>query len=222
MPAPQLRLYHYWRSSSSWRVRWGLTIKGITPEYVPVSLLDGEAEAPEHRSRNPLGYVPVLEFLDAPADSSARFLTESLAILELLDETQPGPGLLPPKSGDPLARARARQLAEIINSGTQPIQNPTVFQMHSDDAAAQKRWAQFWIHNGLAAYEHWASKTAGLFSVGDQITLADLCLVPQIYNATRFDVTLERYPTVKRVYEAALSTPECQAAAPDRFKPAEA
>jgi maleylacetoacetate isomerase len=214
-PAPALRLFHYWRSSTSWRVRWALTLKGLACEYVPVSLLDGEVESSAHRARNPLGYVPVLERL-GETDPKRRFLTESLAILEWLEETHPDAALLP---RDPLSRLRARQLAEIINSGTQPVHNPAVSQLHSEDPAEQKRWTQHWMHNGFAAYEHWARDSAGRFSVGDEVSIADICLVPQCYNAARFEVSLDAYPTVKRVAQAARATDAAEQSSPERFQP---
>lgn len=219
----KLRLYHYWRSSSSWRVRWGLALKGIPCEYVAVDLLSGESESPQHAARNPLGYVPVLEFLGGSlhgrsAEAPVRpFLAESMAILEWAEEVHPEPRLL---AGDAFHRAWIRQLAEVINADTQPLQNLGPQYLHSsEDAGKRKAWAQHWIRNGLAAYESLVIHTAGKFSVGDAITLADLFLVPQCYNAERYEVPLDPYPTVKRISEAALATPEGRASHPDRYKP---
>jgi maleylacetoacetate isomerase len=205
-----MRLFHYWRSSSSWRVRWAFAYKGIEVEYVPVDLLKGEAEGAEHLKRNPLGLVPALEL------GHGQYLTESLAIIELAEETRPNPSLLP---GDPVHRARIRMLAEMINADTQPLQNLSPQELHSEDPAQRKAWAVHWIVNGLGAYEKVARGTAGEFSVGDALTVADLCLAPQCYNALRYDVDLAQFPTVKRIYEAALATPSGQASHPDRFKP---
>ncbi len=210
----KLRLYHYWRSSSSWRVRWGFALKGIPCEFVAVDLLSGESEAPQHATRNPLGYVPVLEFVGG--SSFQPFLAESMAILEWAEEVHPEPRLL---SGDAFHRAWIRQLAEVINADTQPLQNLGPQALHSDEPAKRKSWAQHWIRNGLAAYEALVTHTAGRFSVGDAVTLADLFLIPQVYNADRNDVSLDPYPTVKRISEAALATPGCQASHPDRYKP---
>src|SRR5688500_17347222 len=114
----KLKLYHYWRSSSSWRIRWALAHKAVACEYIPVSLLDGESESEEHLSRNPLGFVPVLEIVRSGA--TPFYLSESMAILEWIEEMHPNPTLLP---GDAYQRARIRQLAEIIASDTQPLQN---------------------------------------------------------------------------------------------------
>lgn len=212
--APRLTLFHYWRSSSSWRVRWGFAIKRIPCDFVSVNLLDDETDRPEHRRRNPMGYVPALEI--AQPGAKPFYLAESMAILHWADEQWPGPSLLPPED---LLRARARQLAEMINAGTQPLQNLNAQDLHSQDPAERKRWAQHWIREGLRAYETLVRETAGRFSVGDQVTMADLCLIPQVYNAVRFEVPLTDFPTIERINVAALATPACQASHPDRYAP---
>ena len=211
----KLRLYHYWRSSSSYRVRFALGLKGIAFESAIVNLLTEDTESPEFRKRNPAGQVPVIELQDGP--DAGKFIAESMAIMEWLEETQPKPALLP---GTALDRARIRQLAEIVNSGTQPLHNLTVFQHHSPEPAEQRRWNQHWIRNGMQAYETVVRETAGKFSMGDSPTLADTCLVPQCYAAERFDVPLSDYPTIARINANLLALPSCQAAHPDRFKPA--
>ncbi|MBS1964170.1 MAG: maleylacetoacetate isomerase [Bdellovibrionales bacterium] len=215
-----LRLYHYWRSTSSWRVRWALALKGISVEYVHVSLLDGESESEAHRARNPFGYVPVLEFL-GEKNPERRYLVESLPIIEFLEETMPGAPLLPKEPRD---RAHVRSLAEAINAGTQPVQNLSVqIELAPDTdpahAAKRKAWAQIWIRRGLAAYETLAKARSGKFSFGDSLTLADLCLIPQVYNAARNDVALTEYPTISRIYANALETESYRASEPERFKP---
>jgi maleylacetoacetate isomerase len=216
-------LYHYWRSSSSWRVRWALALKQISCEYVSVDLLSDETDGLEQRARNPFGYVPVLQIhgsLGAPALSNStakpKYLTESLAIIEWLEELHPTPPLLP---GDAYQKAKIRQLAETINAGTQPIQNPAVAQAHSSDPDQQKLWSLRWIRNGLTAYESLCQETAGKFSVGETLTLADLCLIPQCYNALRQGVLLSEFPRIEKIYQASLLTESCQASAPDHFKP---
>lgn len=210
----KLRLYHYWRSSSSWRVRWALALKGLPCEMIAVDLLSGESESQAHLSRNPLGYVPVLEIVgDKP-----RLLTESVAIIEWLEEVHPAPALLP---ADAFDRARIRQLCEIINAATQPLANPNVTDEHSSDAAEKKRWNQLWIRRGLHAYEALAREKAGRFTFGDTLSMADLFLVPQCYNALRSEIALEReFPLLARIDANCLATPSCQAAHPDRYKPA--
>lgn len=216
----KFRLYHYWRSSSSWRVRWSMALKGIEAEYVAVNLLDGESDSEEHRRKNPLGFVPVLEFLNEKAPER-RFLTESVAILEYLEETHPTPALLPT---DPVLRAKVRAFVETINADTQPLQNLTTqiyFAPESDPEHPAKRKiiAQHWIRNGFEAYEKLVAPLAGKFSCGDSISLADIVLIPQCYNAIRNDVSLEKYPTILRIYENAIKTEGYALSEPEKFKP---
>jgi maleylpyruvate isomerase len=208
-----IRLYNYWRSSASWRVRIALYFKGIPFEYVPVHLARGEQHSDAHRARNPMAQVPVLEI---ELDGTRRLLGQSLAILELLEERLPDPALLPK---DPFLRARARELAEMVNAGIQPHQNLTP--MKRIDALAEGAGAAHARHFnevGLAALEERVRETAGRFCVGDQPTFADLCLVPQIYSARRFGVSdLEaRCPTLLRIEAACNALPAFQEAHPDR------
>ena len=196
-----------------------MAIKGIHCELVPVSLLNGESESPQHLARNPLGYVPVLERLDLDPQSPRRYLTESIAILEWLDESYPGPKLLPI---DPWMRAHARALAETVNADTQPIQNLAVQLRHSSDPVEQKKWAQHWIQNGLSAYEKLCATTQGKFSVGDELTIADLCLIPQVFNAHRFEVPLTDFPRVVAIDAAAKQTASYRVAEPEAHRPPDA
>ena len=206
----KLRLYHYWRSTSSWRVRWALAHKGIACEYVAVNLLDDETDRSEHRARNPMGYVPVLE-------ADGKLLTESVAMLEWIEELWPEPRLLPQ---DPWLKARVRALVETINAGTQPVQNLSVLEKLSDDPAARKAWAQHWIRQGLASFEALARDISGKHCVGGSLTFADLALVPQCYNAGRQEIDVAReFPRIQAWVDAALATPSGQASHPDRFKP---
>lgn len=211
-------LYHYWRSSSSWRVRWALAEKGIEPKYVAVNLLDGESEGADHRNRNPFGYVPVLQL---PANPYAgAVLVESMAIIEWLDEMYPANSLL---SGDSFRRAHIRALCEFINAGTQPVANLNVLDYLVDNygiTESQKiNWIQNFIHNGLSAFETYCKGTHGLWSVGDQVTAADLFLIPQCYNALRFGMDLSHYPIIQRIWQVAEQHQACKATHPDRFKP---
>jgi maleylpyruvate isomerase len=210
-----LRLYHYWRSTSSWRVRFAFAFKGIEAEMIAVNLLADESEKPEHLERNPMGHVPVLEVLSPPL-GKPRYIGESLAIIEWAEETHRDRPLLP---ADPLDRARVRQLSELINAGTQPLINLGVGGYHSNDPEAQKSWNQHWIRKGLGAYEKLASETASRYSLGNELTLADVCLIPQCYSAARNEVTLDAYPTIARIHEAVLALPACQVSHPDRFAP---
>lgn len=209
----RLTLYHYWRSSSSWRVRWALAHKAVAHELVAVNLLEGEQRSAEHLSRNPTGFVPSL-FIDPPG----IHLAESSAIIEWLEETYPSQPLFP---AAPLDRARVRQLCQIINAGTQPLQNLSVQRKHSSDPSQQKQWTQHWISVGLNAYEEVCRKTAGRYSFGDRLTAADLFLIPQCYNASRFDVPISQYPNIRRVHENALELESYHDSAPDRFAPAQ-
>ncbi len=208
------KLYHYWRSSCSWRVRWALRLKDIPCEFIPVNLLTDEIESPEYLKRNPMGYVPALEVTDG---TRVNVLCESIPIVEYLEETHSSYSLLP---GDSLQRAKIRQLVETINAGTQPLQNLNVFQLHSSVPEEQKKWNQTWIRKGLHAYETIAKPVAGKFSVGDQVTLADLVLIPQCYNALRYEVSLSEFPLLDRIYKSALQTQACSDSAPEKFQPA--
>lgn len=204
---PDLILYHYWRSSSSWRVRWGLKIKGLRYRDIPVNLLADAQKSPDFLKANPAGLVPALEI-------GGKCFGESLAILEWLDEAWPEPPLLP---ADPLDRMHVRQLAMQIACNTQPVQNLSVMRMHSSEQAAQRAWAQHWINKGLDTYEKLlAMGKPGKFSHGDQVTIADLCLVPQVYNARRFDVDVARWPLLDGIASRCMELPECKAAHPDR------
>jgi maleylacetoacetate isomerase len=210
---PRYRLYHYWRSSSSWRVRLALDWKSIPFEPVAVGLLNGESEAPEHLRRNPAGFVPVLEI---PGEKNP-FLGESLAIIQYLEAVHPEcPTLLP---GSPLDRARIWALAEVVNAGIQPIQNIPVMERHSSDPGEQKAWARDFIGRGLAVYEKLCRETAGKFSVGDAFSLADACLIPQIYNAQRYEVDLSAFPVLSAVDERCRALAVYESSHPDRYKP---
>ena len=189
-----VRLWGYWRSSASWRVRIALHHKGIDFEYLPVHLVKdgGQQFSDEHRARNPLEQVPVLEV------DGVR-LTQSMAILEWLEETHPELPLLP---RDPVARARARQLAEIVNSGIQPLQHLSAQKYVKSVGGDPTTWAAHWVQRGLAAMEAIAQETAGRFLVGDHPTFADVCLIPQLYGARRVQVPLDAYPTLLRAEAA--------------------
>lgn len=208
-----ITLYHYWRSSASWRVRWGLEIKKVPHRKVAVDLLSGQEGNPEYLKHNPAGYVPCLVAGGHPP------LGESLAILEWLEETHPAPSFF---VGDSFERARIRQLAETVNSGIQPLQNLAVTRKLSEDKEVQKEWMHHWMGKGLSVYEELLSRfdrRGARFSVADQPTLADLCLIPQCYASLRFDLNLSAYPQCKAIYEHALTTPECIASHPDQNKP---
>lgn len=216
----KLKLYHYWRSSSAWRVRWALAHKGIECEMQAVNLLNGENESAEHLARNPLGFVPVLEFL-GETNPKKRYLSESVAIIEWLDENFPNAPLYPK---DSYLRARTRALIEVINAGTQPLQNIPAQTYYAptdspEDTEKKKKWTQHWIQNGLAAYDKLCAETCGTFSMGNELTAADIFLVPQCYNALRWEVPLAQFPNVERIYKNALDTEAYKTSEPDRYKP---
>ena len=215
-PMAKIALYTYWRSSSAYRVRFALAAKKLAYEPIAVNLLQGEQHGEAHRGRSPTGYVPCLVI-------DGRPVVESVAILELLDDLFPDPPLYP---RDPWQKAHVRGLVEIINAGTQPLQNLNVLQHLEKQLGlappARKAWIQHFIGRGLASYERLLEMLEkegapqGRFSYGDVLTAADMYLVPQMYNAQRYGVDLAPYPRTVAAAEAALTTEAAQAALPER------
>ena len=199
-------VHHYWRSSCSWRVRWALALKEVSYDSVPVNLLSGEQSSVAYVAKNPAGLVPAVEI-------DGRFFGESLAILEWIEETWPTPALLPEA---PLDRLLVRQMALTVVAGTQPLQNLATLKYFAPDEAGRKPHAQHWTCRGLKTLESLivSAGKSGPFSFGKDPTFADLCLVPQVYNALRVDVDMRAYPRCKAIYEHALTTPACNGAAP--------
>jgi maleylacetoacetate isomerase len=205
----KLVLYHYWRSSSSWRVRFALQHKGLPYESKFVNLLKSEQLTDEHKRVSPMGAVPCL-LVDG------RPLTESVAICEYLEEVAPERPLLP---RDPWLRARVRQVTEHINSGIQPLQNLIVLDRVSSDAAQRKAWAQFFNERGLRALEAMLESfekegVSGRYTVGDELTLADVFLVPQVFTALRFEVPLEPFSRAARIYQTCMQLDAAIASSP--------
>jgi|KBSSwiStaDraftv2_1062776.scaffolds.fasta_scaffold225366_2 maleylacetoacetate isomerase/maleylpyruvate isomerase len=205
-----LVLYGYWRSSAAYRVRIALNLKGLAYESRPVHLVrdGGEQHQQAYRALNPQELVPCLV-------DGAQVLTQSMAIMEYLDETHPAPApaLLPP---DAAGRARVRSLAQLLACDVHPLGNLRVLQylgneLHADEAV-RGNWSRHWIGEGFRALEAMLAGHAatGRFCHGDQPTLADACLVPQHYNALRWKLPMEEFPTIRRIVEA------CQAL--DAFK----
>lgn len=204
-------LYDYWRSSAAYRVRIGLNLLGLAYRSVPVDLVAGEQRDAENLGRNPQGLVPTLEI-------DGLRLTQSLAILEYLDETR-GAGWLPHA---PAARAQVRALAYAVAMDTHPVCNLRVARHAVGLGATMEGWMQHFIALGLGGVEGMlALATPGRFCHGDRPSLADICLVPQVYNARRWGVDMAAFPNVARVEAEAAALPEVAAAHPDRAKPAE-
>jgi maleylpyruvate isomerase len=211
-----MKLFTFWRSSSAYRVRIALALKGLAyePEFVHLTRAGGQQNGPDFRSRNPLGQIPVLEVGGEHGEQSA-FLTQSLAIIEYLEERFPEPPLLPK---DLLSRARVRELAELINSGIQPFQNLTTTTFLSEVVPEldKQRWFAKFIAGGLEVLEARARKLAGRFLVADQVSVADVMLVPQLYATRRLGLSFDAYPTLLRVEAECLKLEGFAAAHPDR------
>ncbi|WP_427312439.1 maleylacetoacetate isomerase [Cupriavidus sp. H39] len=207
-----LKLYSYFRSSASYRVRIALELKGLSYDYVPVHLLKegGQQLKPEFRAVNPDGLVPAL------ADGE-HVLQQSLAIIEYLDEVHPEPKLLP---GTALDRAYVRGLAQEIACEIHPLNNLRVLKYlkHTVGVTDEVKdaWYRHWIELGFASLQANLERNgkAGRFCFGDTPTLADLCLVPQVFNAQRFNIDVTRYPALAKIYESCMALPAFQKAEP--------
>lgn len=216
MQTPTLRLYSYFRSSCSYRVRIALYYKNLPFEYVPVHLVQdgGQQYKDAYLARNPLAEVPTLEVLDENGQVSAT-IGQSVAILEYLEECFPAKPMMPK---DPVARAKVRQVVEGVNSGIQPIQNLRIMralqQRYALSPDEPKAWSRHWIEHGFRGLEGVVADTAGAYAVGDHITLADALIVPQCYNARRFGINMDAFPTIQRVAAAAEALPAFQKAEP--------
>ncbi|CAL1575274.1 unnamed protein product [Knipowitschia caucasica] len=207
-------LHGYFRSSCSWRVRIAFALKGLEYEQVPVNLIKdgGQQHSQHYQELNPMQQVPAVEI-------DGMIISQSLAIIQYMDETRPGPRLLP---ADPKKRAHVRMISDVIASGIQPLQNLSVLQKIG---AEKVQWAQHFINRGFEALEPILKETAGKYCVGDEISMADICLVPQVYNAERFKVDVELYPTIKRLNETLIeieafrtSHPSCQPDTPEDLR----
>ena len=207
----KLVLFNYWRSSASQRVRIGLGLKGLDYEYVAVNILHKEQHADAYRAKNPMAQVPTLEITED--DGTVTSISQSLPILEYLYERFTKVPILPE---DPYLRARCRGLAEIVNSGIQPLQNLTTTKAVKAFGGNDAEWPKKFIADGLAAFERAARDVAGTFSVGDAPTIADCCLVPQLASARRFGVDITKHALLLGIEERCLALPAFQNAAPDR------
>ncbi|MDA1324223.1 MAG: maleylacetoacetate isomerase [Proteobacteria bacterium] len=196
-----MKIHGYFRSSAAYRVRIALNLKNIECDTVLVNLQAGDQSSPAYRAINPQGRVPALETDD-------HILVQSLAIIEYLDETSPSPPLLP---SDPLARARVRGIANIIACDIHPLNNLAVLNYLRDDLSVDEenrtRWYQQWVRQGFDGVEPLLANSSdtGKFCHGDSPGLADICLVPQVFNAQRFNCDLSPYPTIARIFDACAS-----------------
>jgi len=207
-----LILHNYYRSSTSYRVRIALEMKGLTYEYVPHHLRHGEHLEPTYRAVNPQGLVPALIL------EGGRLLTQSLGIIEYLDETVPEPPLLPV---DALGRARVRMLAQMIACDIHPVNNlrvltslRTLFGAGDQDVV---NWFRHWVNEGFQPLETIlaSSPETGTFCHGDTPGLADICLAAQVTNNGRFGVDMTPYPVISRIHAACMSLPAFRKAAPE-------
>lgn len=206
-------LYGYWRSSAAYRVRIALNLKGLSYESKAVHLVNqgGEQHLPDFQALNPQELVPCL--ID-----DGRVFTQSMAIMEYLDETHPTPPLLP---ADPAGRARVRALSQAIACDVHPLGNLRVLQhitsQFGADDAAKGVWSRHWISLGLQSMEAMlaGNVATGRFCHGDTPGMADACLVPQVYNAVRWKLPMEEFPTIRRIVDACQSLEAFQRAAPE-------
>lgn len=204
-----MRLYNYFRSSASFRVRIALELKGLSYDYVPVHLAKGEHRQSAFAAVTAEALVPVLEL------PHGERLSQSMAIIEYLEEQHPQPALLPT---DAVGRARVRALAQLVACEIHPLNNLRVLKylvhdLHADEEA-KNAWYQHWVRVGLQAYEARLAEQPGAYSHGDTPTLADCCLVPQIFNAQRFDCDLSGLPRTMAVFDACMQLAAFQKAQP--------
>lgn len=205
-----MKLYNYFRSSASFRVRVALELKGLAYDYVPVHLVKGEHKQPQYAAMSPAMLVPALQL------DTGEHLGQSMAIIEYLDEIHPEPPLLP---RDPLARARVRALAQLIACEIHPLNNLRVLKYLTRELKleeeAKNTWYRHWVRGGLEAFEReLAQLPPGTYCFGDTPTLADCCLVPQIFNGRRFDVNFEGLPRTMAAFDACMALPAFQRAQP--------
>jgi len=209
-----MELYTYFRSSAAYRVRIALNLKGLKADYRYVHLVKdgGQQHKPEYLALNPQGLVPALV-------DHGQVLTQSLAIIEYLEETHPQPPLLPK---DALGRARVRALAQVVACDIHPLNNSRLLkylerELHADETA-RNTWYRYWVVEGFMALEKLlaGNSRTGKFCHGDQPTLADICLVPQVFNARRFEIDLAPFPTIHRINDYCLTLQAFADASPEK------
>lgn len=208
-------LYDYFRSSAAFRVRIALNWKGLGYDQRPIHLRKGEQRAPGYREKNPQGLVPTLEI-------DGRHLTQSLAIIEYLDETHPDPPLLPKRAAD---RAWVRSIAMAIACDIHPIDNTRVIAYLQQELkvgdAARDDWYRHWIRLGFEAIEERLAEHSGRHCFGDSPTMADVCLVPQVFNSQRVKLDLTPYPRIRAIFDACMKIPAFDQAQPSKQPDAE-
>ncbi len=204
-------LYSYFRSSSSFRVRIALNLKGVKYDIKPVHLLKdgGEQKKDDYKRLNPMGEVPCLVH-------DEKYLAQSMAIIEYIDQAFPGHALFPPV---PFDGAEVRQICETVNSGIQPIQNLKVLQKIQKDFGADEetknKWAHYWIQDGFVALEKILKSVAGTYSHKNKLSAADCFVIPQVFNAKRFNVDMTQFPTIQKIFDSCMSVPAFVNAAPE-------
>jgi len=205
-----MKLHGYWRSSTSYRVRIALALKGVEVEHIAVNLREGAQGQAEHRARNPQGFVPVLELEDGTE------LTQSLAIMDYLDATFREPSLMP---GDAILRSKILSASLIIASDISPIQNLSVLKYlrseYGEEDEGVTKFVQHWITRGFEALEHIASETDTPFLFTDRPMFFECCLIPQIYNARRYGVNMDVFPRLSEIDVRCRELPAFQQAAPE-------
>jgi maleylacetoacetate isomerase len=206
-----MKLFSYFRSSAAYRLRIALNLKGLDYEYVAVNLLQREQKSDDYLALNPQGLVPAMTLPDG------NTLGQSIALLEWLEETQPEPPLLP---AEPVERARVRSVVNHVACDIHPICNLAVTNYLKDRFDADQPdiidWYTTWMHRGFTAIEQVLADNATPCSFGEQPCMADACLVPQVYNARRFDIDLAPFPHLQRVVDHCNTLPAFIEAAPDK------
>lgn len=198
----ELTLYSYYYSSASWRVRTVLALKKIPFIYETVHLLEGRQHSDEYKTINPMHQVPSLKIVDK--ENSTHLVTQSLAIIEFLEENYPINSIYPK---DSILRAKSRAIADTISAGIQPLQNLETLVKYGEplglgaeqDQATRKKIATYWLSKKMLDLEKLVKTTAGKYCVGDEVTIADICLVPQMFNARRFELDTSKFPILEEI-----------------------